>query len=672
MTSEAFPSTRVLFSGEAAEGLLYRMSDAYFLIGDDRVIQRSNPAAHLLFDTPELVGLRLDYFVSQDVDWMSVSTGDRFSLRARRHEGKQIKLNYYVAAENGGHHCVMSLVNSEQPYREQLLRQTSLVSTALCSIADAVISVDDQGVIETINPMARELLNLTNQSARGLPIGQVLVIADPVTHRVLPSPVLDAVKRGASRDYSEALLYAIERKPVPISLHAIPLRNSSSEVDGCLLIFRNTAQADRDRLRVKWQARHDTLTSQLNRQAFEVSISQAVEKAQSELVSFGLLYIDIYQFKVINDTCGHAGGDELLRQLAELIAGKLRSQDMLARLGSDEFGVLIYNTTLAGAQRVASAVLSAVQNYQFYWGARVFKVAVSIGVVVIDDSSESEAQVLATANAASCAAKELGRNRIHWHNKDQEVAQRRSEINWVVNINQALSQNRFCLFQQKIQPVDGSEDHYEVLLRLRQEDGELVSPDIFIPAAERYGLMDDVDRWVVDAVATHLKERADNFLPPRVYTVNLSGMTISDPEFASYVLSAIERSGIDAALLHFEITETAAIRHLENAINFMQRLRERGSRFYLDDFGSGLSSFAYLKQLPVDYLKIDGSFVSSMLEDSSSFAVVSTINHLAHSMGLKTVAEYVETEDLLDALIDVGVDFVQGFGIARPEPMGLE
>lgn len=672
MTAEALPSTRTLFSGEAAEGLLRRMSDAYFLIGADRIIQRANPAAHLLFDTPELIGARLDYFFSQDVNWASVSSGDRFNLRARRHEGKQIKLNYYVSAEDGGHHCLMSLVNPEQPYREQLLRQTSLVRTALSSIADAVISVDAKGVIETINPMARELLNLTDQSARGLPIGQVLVIADSASHRVLPSPIVDVLKHGSNSNYPEVLLYAIERKPVLISLQVIPLRNAATEVDGCVLIFRNTSQAERDRLRVKWQARHDTLTSQLNRQAFEVSISQAVERARNEPVSFGLLYIDIYQFKVINDTCGHAGGDELLRQMAELIAGKLRSQDMLARLGSDEFGALIYNTTLAGAQRVASSVLAGIQDYQFHWGGRVFKVAVSIGVVVIDEASESEAQVLATANAASCAAKELGRNRIHWYNKDQEVEQRRSEINWVVNISHALAQNRFCLFQQKIQPVDGSDDHYEVLLRLRQEDGELISPEVFIPAAERYGLMDDVDRWVVDEVVAHLKEREENFLSPRVYTVNLSGMTVSDPAFVPYVLSALERSGIDASLLHFEITETAAIRHLDTAIEFMQRLREKGSRFYLDDFGSGLSSFAYLKDLPVDYLKIDGSFVSTMLQDSSSFAMVSTINHLAHSMGLKTVAEYVETEELLDALIDVGVDFVQGFGIAKPELMSLD
>uniref|UniRef100_UPI003F6AC480 EAL domain-containing protein n=1 Tax=Pseudomaricurvus sp. TaxID=2004510 RepID=UPI003F6AC480 len=661
MTAEAFPSTRIHFSDEATEGLLYRMSDAYFLIGADRVIERANPAAHLLFDTPELVGLRLEHLVQQDVNWASVSSGDRFNLSARRHDGKQIKLNYYAPAGDGYHHCVISLVNPDQPYREQLLRQTSLVRAALCSITDAVISVDAKGVIETINPMARELLNLTNQTASGLPIGQVLVIADSVTHRVLPSPVLDVLKRGAINDFSEVFLYAVERKPVLISLQAIPLRNAASEVDGCLLIFRNSSQVDRDRLRVKWQARHDTLTSQLNRQAFEVSISQAMEKAQNEPVSFGLLYIDIYQFKVINDTCGHAGGDELLRQLAELIANKLRSQDMLARLGSDEFGVLIYNTTLAGAQRLASSVIDAVQNYEFHWGAQVYKVAVSIGVVVIDESSESEAQVLATANAASCAAKELGRNRIHWYNKDQEVEQRRSEINWVVNISQALAQNRFSLFQQKIQPMDGSEDHYEILLRLRQQNGELVNPDVFIPAAERYGLMDDVDRWVVDKVIGYLRERMELFLPPRVYTVNLSGMTISDPEFSNYVLSAIERSGIDATLLHFEITETAAIRHLDNAIEFMRRLRERGSRFYLDDFGSGLSSFAYLKELPVDYLKIDGSFVSTMLEDSASFAMVSTFNHLAHSMNLKTVAEYVETEELLDALIDIGVDFVQGF-----------
>ncbi len=305
---------------------------------------------------------------------------------------------------------------------------------------------------------------------------------------------------------------------------------------------------------------------------------------------------------------------------------------------------------------------------------RDIKVGISIGVLVIDHDAESEAQILATANAACCAAKELGRNRIHLYNKDREVEQRRNEINWVVQINDALTENRLCLYEQVIaalsdDALEQGVEHSEILLRMKDPDGVLIGPAEFIPAAERFGLMDDVDRWVINAVIEHMSGRKDKALGAKIYSVNLSGFSLGDPSLADFVIERIERGGIDASLLHFEVTETAAIRHLDSAIEFMQRLKVLGSRFYLDDFGSGLSSFGYLKDLPVDYLKIDGSFVRTMLDDSNSLAMVSTINHLAHSMGLKTVAEYVESDALKQELAQVGVDYIQGYGVARPKPL---
>jgi diguanylate cyclase (GGDEF)-like protein len=678
MASAPLVSSDFSLSAHEADSIFEAVSDAYFLLDPQGLIRRANPSASMLLNCDELEGLSLSLFLAESLDLKVAAVGDRLSLFLRDNDTERAKLHLVSISCEGYWHALLSVENQQQRFREQLLRQRSLMQMTLCSIADAVISVDASGQVTTVNPMARELLQLDDQRVVGTAIEQLFVIADPNTHQPLESLVGDVLERGKGNvPATQALLYAAQRKPVLINIQAVALRNSVNHIDGCLLIFRDTSQAGRESHRLNWQARHDALTALPNRQTFESEISQAVVAAKAKQGTFGLLYIDIYQFKVINDSCGHVGGDELLRQLSDLMSNKLRNQDLLARLGSDEFAVLLRNCTLAGAQRLADILLSAVQEFQFFWNQREVKVGISIGVLVIDQDAESEGQVLATANAACCAAKELGRNRMHLYNKDREVEQRRNEINWVVKINEALSQNRLCLYEQEIVALtdgDNHEDilpHSEILIRLQDETGALIGPVEFIPAAERFGLMDDVDRWVIEQVIEHLHQRQLRGLPDKIYSVNLSGFTLGDPSLAEFVESAIDRAGIDASLLHFEVTETAAIRHLDSAVQFMRLLNARGSCFYLDDFGSGLSSFSYLKELPVDYLKIDGSFVRTMLEEPTSLAMVSTINHLAHSMGLKTVAEYVETDALKVKLAEMGVDFVQGFGISKPHPLIL-
>lgn len=677
MAVEPIAVDEVSISSFEAEVFLEAISDAYFLLSSDGLIRRTNSVALILLGSQELEGVGFEHFFREPLRWADIRQGDKFTLHFLNEETQAAQVTFVAQTAQGEWHCLLNTAYQEQRFREQLLRQSSLIQMTLCSIADAVISVDAQGIVATLNPMARELLHLGDQRGVGLPIDQLFVIADPKSHQALTSPVEDILLRQkANMPAIEALLHVAERKPVLINVQAVALRNSSNHTEGCLIVFRDTSQAGRENHRLNWQAKHDALTALPNRQAFELEISQAVEAAKQKQATFGLLYIDIYQFKVINDSCGHVGGDELLRQLSDLMSSKLRNQDLLARLGSDEFGVLLRNCTLAGAQRIADVLLSAVQQFQFQWNMRDIKVGVSIGVLAIDEDAESEGQVLATANAACCAAKELGRNRIHLYNKDREVEQRRNEINWVVKINDALSQNRLHLYEQEIEALNpelsGGLSHSEILIRLQDESGALVSPVEFIPAAERFGLMDDIDRWVIEQVVEHLRQRRMRCLPDKIYSVNLSGFTLGDPSLAKFVLNAIDEAKIDASLLHFEVTETAAIRHLDSAVEFMRLLKNRGSRFYLDDFGSGLSSFSYLKELPVDYLKIDGSFVKTMLTESVSFAMVSTINHLAHSMSLKTVAEYVESDALKQKLSEIGVDFVQGFGIARPHPLALD
>ncbi len=677
MAAEPLVVNEVSISSFEVDAFLEAISDAYFLLSPKGLIRRANSIAGILLGSNELAGADLASFFHESPHWGDVQLGDNALLHFLDDANQSAQLKFVAQTAQGEWHCLLSTDYREQRFREQLLRQSSLIQMTLCSIADAVISVDAQGIVATVNPMARELLHLGDQRGVGLPIDQLFVIADPKDHQPLMSPVNDIlVRQKTNIPAMEALLYVDQRKPVLINVQAVALRNSSNHTEGCLIVFRDTSQAGRENHRLNWQAKHDALTALPNRQAFELEISQAVDAAKQKKATFGLLYIDIYQFKVINDSCGHAGGDELLRQLSDLMSNKLRNQDLLARLGSDEFAVLLHNCTLAGAQRIADILLSEVQQFQFQWNMRDIKVGVSIGVLVVDDDAESEGQVLATANAACCAAKELGRNRIHLYNKDREVEQRRNEINWVVKINDALSQNRLCLYEQEIAVLNpelsGCLPHSEILIRLQDETGELVGPVEFIPAAERFGLMDDIDRWVIEQVVEHLRQRRLRNLPDKIYSVNLSGFTLGDPSLARFVLNAIDRANIDASLLHFEVTETAAIRHLDSAVEFMSLLKDRGSCFYLDDFGSGLSSFSYLKELPVDYLKIDGSFVKAMLTESVSLAMVSTINHLAHSMSLKTVAEYVESDALKQKLSEIGVDFVQGFGISKPHPLSVD
>jgi EAL domain-containing protein (putative c-di-GMP-specific phosphodiesterase class I) len=365
--------------------------------------------------------------------------------------------------------------------------------------------------------------------------------------------------------------------------------------------------------------------------------------------------------------------------LAQLFGKTLRSQDLLARLGSDEFGILLRNCTLAGTHRVANLLLRGVEQFVFAWGGKRLTVGISIGAVAIDRDSESDAQVMAAAEASCAAAKEAGRNRIHLyhHHNSQIVERRRNEMHWVAKINDALAENRLVLYQQPVVPVvlpslsdnDVHVPHYEVLVRMRDRDGNIILPGQFIPAAERYGLMEDIDRWVLSNVVDYIARRERAGLAAVSYAVNLSGPTLGNESFRDFVLQELSRTGIDAKALNFEITETAAVGNFNRAIRFIETFRARGCEFYLDDFGSGMSSFSYLKDLPVDYLKIDGAFIKSMETDSVDYAMVSAINHLAHVMGIKTVAEYVENEGILKLLENLGVDYAQGFGIAAPAPV---
>jgi len=421
-----------------------------------------------------------------------------------------------------------------------------------------------------------------------------------------------------------------------------------------------------------YHATHDLVTGLINRREFERRLRELMDSTRSGDARHALCYLDLDQFKVINDTCGHVAGDELLRQLGALLQEKVRKQDTLARLGGDEFGVLLEHCDVSAAQRVATGLREAILDYRFGWEDKTFGVGASIGLVPVDHTSRSITEVLRQADAACYTAKDQGRNRIHVYQEDDvELAQRHGEMQWVSRINRAFDEGRFRLYRQPIVPVNGQEEgeHFELLLRMEDEQGGEVPPGAFLPAAERYNLAVKIDRWVVDKAFTWLEYEPGRLERLGLCCINLSPQSLGDEEFLALLEHRFGQTRVPAEKICFEITETGAIANLSSVTGFLKRMRALGCRFALDDFGSGLSSYAYLRSLPVDFLKIDGTFVKDMVEDPVDLAMVRSINDIGRVMGKKTVAEFVETEATLTRLRELGVDYAQGFALGVPRPV---
>ena len=423
---------------------------------------------------------------------------------------------------------------------------------------------------------------------------------------------------------------------------------------------------------LSWQATHDTLTDLENRRQFELTLGRHLESARAQDTHHAVLYVDLDQFKVVNDTCGHAAGDALLRELSQLLLAKMRRGDSLARLGGDEFGVLLEGCDLLHAQRVAAQLLSTIRGFRFAWCGQVFALGASIGVAPVTAQSRDIESLLSAADTACYLAKDKGRNQVQVYcETDEEVSSRAGEMSWVSRITRAAEDDRFFLHCQRIVAQPGGPSEYvELLLRMRDEHSRVVPPTAFIPAAERYHLMTTIDRWVVARALLCLGRLQSGPLDPPRFGINLSGMSLNDPAFGEFVMQQFALSQAPPSSVCFEITETAAISNLARAAAFIRKFRNLGVRFALDDFGAGLSSFVYLKSLPVDYLKIDGAYVRGSRTDGVDYAVVDAIQRLARAVGAKTIAESVESEETLRQMRDLGIDFVQGYAIHRPEPYG--
>lgn len=540
----------------------------------------------------------------------------------------------------------------------------------LYSIGDAVITTDTAGYIEFINPAAEKLLNLKRNEVLGQPYEPILPLVYEDNGLPVSDLVADSLKRNAPYTLVEDILLNLgEGESYSINLTTAPIEGDSGHASGCVLVLHDVTDMQHMTQKLRYQASHDPLTDLYNRREFEQMLEQALYRVKRYKVPIALLYLDLDNFKVVNDSSGHFVGDELLKQVAHLLGSRLRESDTLARLGGDEFGILLDNCTLPDARHIAEKIHEAMHGFRFKWEDHLFRVGVSIGIVPLMLDSDPSV-VMTKADAACYVAKAHGGNRYHvYQDDDSDVLQHHGEMVWVQRISKAFEEKRFELYCQPIislGPDSNEKPHYEVLVRMKDEEEKLVAPSAFLPAAERYNLMPTIDRWVVRTAFAALSRIADS---GGGFNINLSGQTLGDEYFQQFLIEQMQLHAVPADRICFEVTETAAISRLDSAIDFISDMRARGCRFALDDFGTGVSTFSYLRNLPLDYVKIDGSFVRDMAGDKLMATMVDSINQIVHAVGLKSVAEFVENETILEQLRSMGVDYAQGYQISHPFPM---
>ena len=557
--------------------------------------------------------------------------------------------------------------------QKQLSEEQQRAQVTLESIGDGVITTDALGNIEYLNPVAEALTGWSNEEAFRKPLGDIFQTYHEVSKTPATNPLEQCLKESRAIESTNNILLRNRFAHELIIEHsAAPIRDRYKKIAGAVMVFRDSTEARQMQQKLSYHASHDTLTGLSNRETFDQELRRALKESSDSPSEHCLCHLNLNQFKLINDSCGHAAGDKLLQELAQLIAHQVRgTSDTIARLGGDEFGVLLRHCPINAAVRITENICKSIEEYNFGWEGLNYKIGISIGLVTIDSNSIDILDTLSSAESAARVAKEHGGNRVHVYNDDDhELLQHRTDMKLINQLLTAEKENRFELFCQEIFPLRKSlGTSYEILIRMRDEKNKLIAPGQFLGIAERYSMMRQIDRWVVRSALTQLADCRKIFEGISHFSINLSALSLCDDTCYEFIASQFQETGIPPNKICFEITETAAISNFVRAGGFISAIRELGCKFALDDFGSGMSSFAYLKKLPVDYLKIDGMFVKGVLEDPIDYEMVRSINEIGHVLNLKTIAEFVENPDILDVIEKMGVDYAQGYQISKPMPL---
>ena len=552
----------------------------------------------------------------------------------------------------------------------ELLRQERLFSSILHSVGDGIISTDAEGLIQFMNPTAETLTGWKEDDAASRPLDDIFtLLSDPAEEPVkLPAP--GTVGSTRARVFDSVYLQNRHGARIHIEGSVAETHGDRGQFEGQTLAFRDVTDLKRLNETLTYQASHDALTGLFNRDELAAKLRHLAEETRQDEREHCFMFIDIDQFKVINDVCGHLAGDELLRQHAEEIQSLFEREHVLARLGGDEFGLIVLDEPFDNGLALAQTIVSRL-NRKFIWQSNSYNITVSIGLASISRDNANVTDIMAAADDACALAKEHGGNMVRaYEQADNVFLKRKGEMQWISRLTSALDDDRFVPYFQVITRLgDSGSDKLEILLRLRDRDGSLVQPGEFITAAERYKLMPSIDKWVINAIFSYVSRCNAGGVTLPVICINLSGASLADTTLMDYILAMIDRHEVSASSFCFEVTETSAIQNYARATVFVNRLKQEGATFALDDFGNGFSSFAYLKRLGVDYLKIDGSFVKDIENDAIDRAMVESVNNIGHTMGMRTIAEYVHNQKLRTILTEMGVDYGQGFAISKPQPL---
>jgi diguanylate cyclase (GGDEF)-like protein/PAS domain S-box-containing protein len=675
--------------------ILDDMVDTYFLVGPDGKLQRVSPSIEWLlgYSVDECIDKAWRDLFFDDTDlqaFMSAIASDfgslnNYEVRLRHREGHEVwvTLNAHCRENrHGGRESFEGIARDTSAARkaqETLFQEKELWRVTLESIGDGVITTDTDGQVNYLNAVAEKMTGWTNQLAHHQPLQDVMKLRAESSDAAVEIPMQAWLENGlkASLEHPAVLIQHGGSMEAAIELNGSPIKDSQDQTIGSVMVFHDVTKLRALTMQLSHQATHDALTGLINRVEFDARVEQAIHSASKSEKQHTLCYIDLDQFKIVNDTCGHPAGDELLMQLTRLLRGCLRESDVLARLGGDEFGVLLLGCPLKKAEKITETLRQKVEAFRFRYENREFRVGTSIGVVPIHDNRTNLTELMKAVDSACYVAKEQGRNRIHVSKPDdKEIAQHHGQMQWMQRIQHAVEQDEFVLYAQPITAIEGALEqrkHAELLLRMVENKGtgkeQIILPGAFLPAAERYHLMPLIDRWVLDNALKKLASNDGYMAQLATCTINLSGQSLTDLRLYDYIIRLLKETKVDPRRICFEITESAVIANMEIAQQFVNGMRKIGCRFALDDFGSGLSTFDYLKKLDVDFVKLDGSLIRDVATSRVSQAMVHAVNYVAHVMGMKSIAEFVETDAILQTLRNLSVDYAQGYAIGKPQAL---